>query len=323
MNIKKAVLIIAQSVLGLAILVFLIHSAGISKVSNIIPTLNMLYVLLAAFAFSAASVAVALTLFILLNSTSSSSSLPNTIAASFGGQLISDITPARSGYFLTPFILNKIDGTEIESSMAAVTITGATNFFLKAFLSILAIGYFMGRAYTVITTINQLLIGVLLLITGGLGSFFLIWSNKVESIAKKLVQVPIIGKIGNKLVEILDNFQREGQKAKKAIIPTALLIFLSVILNAAALQLIAMSLNMTKPCILDFILMVPLVSAFMYVPLTIAGLGVQESAYVFLLTGLGVPLETAVVFALVARALFTGTDFIGLPFLLKAGSKYL
>jgi uncharacterized membrane protein YbhN (UPF0104 family) len=59
----------------------------------------------------------------------------------------------------------------------------------------------------------------------------------------------------------------------------------------------------------------------MYIPVTIAGLGVQETGYVLLLTSLGMPFDTAVAFALLARVLFTGTDIIGLPALMKVGFK--
>jgi uncharacterized membrane protein YbhN (UPF0104 family) len=59
----------------------------------------------------------------------------------------------------------------------------------------------------------------------------------------------------------------------------------------------------------------------MYIPFTIAGLGIQEAEYVLLLTLLGTPSETAVVFALLTRALFTGTDVCGLPAIIKVSFK--
>jgi hypothetical protein len=67
----------------------------------------------------------------------------------------------------------------------------------------------------------------------------------------------------------------------------------------------------------------PLTAVFMYVPLTFAGLGIQEAAYVFLLTSIGAPLETALTFALLVRLIATTTDLIGLPPLIKTGTGIL
>ena len=68
--------------------------------------------------------------------------------------------------------------------------------------------------------------------------------------------------------------------------------------------------------------MVSIGSALMYLPVTIAGLGVQEAGYVIILqTVFKIPMSEALAFALIARALFTGTDIIGIFPLLKIGLK--
>ena len=71
----------------------------------------------------------------------------------------------------------------------------------------------------------------------------------------------------------------------------------------------------------DFLFMVPIAAALMYVPVTFAGLGIQETVYVFILTNLNAPFENALSFALLVRILFTGTDIIGLPSLAKTGTR--
>jgi uncharacterized membrane protein YbhN (UPF0104 family) len=94
-----------------------------------------------------------------------------------------------------------------------------------------------------------------------------------------------------------------------------------VVANALALQFISDGLGFGSPSLIEFVFIATLVSSLMYVPFTIAGLGIQETGYVLLLTLLGMPFETAVAFALLTRALFTGTDIIGLPVLIKIGFK--
>ncbi len=60
------------------------------------------------------------------------------------------------------------------------------------------------------------------------------------------------------------------------------------------------------------------VGPIVYVPVTPVGLGVVETAYVFVLSAVGQSPSSALTFALAGRVLFTGTDIIGLPWLLKA-----
>jgi len=64
-----------------------------------------------------------------------------------------------------------------------------------------------------------------------------------------------------------------------------------------------------------------LVSAFNFIPITVAGLGIQETGYVILLGLMGVSLEKAVAFTLINRLLFMTTDMIGLVPLIKIGFK--
>jgi hypothetical protein len=243
--------------------------------------------------------------------------------ASFGGQLLSDVTPARSGYFLTPFILNKMDNTPIKSGTAGVVATGAINFFVKAALSIIALAYFVRILPLKPVIVNTLLVGISLLIAGGLGLLMLILGKRIPRLVERLKKLPVLGKAVGRIVEALNHLQEEGKKVRGSLTQIALLILLSVVVNATALYLVSSALWRGSPSLLDFILIVPLASALMYVPITIAGLGVQEGGYVTLLTLLGAPFEEAIAFTLIVRLLFTGTDIIGLQPLLRVGLKVL
>jgi uncharacterized protein (TIRG00374 family) len=240
---------------------------------------------------------------------------------SFAGQLLSDVTPARSGYFLTPFILNKMDGTPVESGMASVVATGVANFFVKAVLSLIALLYFISFLPLDPTILSALLVSISLVIAGGLGLSLLIWGRHLPKPVEKLARIPLLGGIVSKVVKVLNKLQEEGRKVRRSFMQITLLTLLSVVANAAALYTISISLWHTSPSFHNFILMVSLASVLIYIPITIAGLGVQEGCYVMFLTLLGMPLEEAIAFALIVRVLFTGTDIIGLQPLLKVGIK--
>ena len=69
-----------------------------------------------------------------------------------------------------------------------------------------------------------------------------------------------------------------------------------------------------------FFLIHPLVTALAFVPITPAGIGVQEFGIIGILGLLGVPVGTAGAFALIARGLLILEDLIGVPQIVKSTS---
>jgi uncharacterized membrane protein YbhN (UPF0104 family) len=153
------------------------------------------------------------------------------------------------------------------------------------------------------------------------------WEKRLSTILTKLEKIPLIGKLLKKFVDLFANVQQEGRKIRRPLILVAVMIFVSLVVNATALYFVFGSVWSSNPLgILDFFFMASLASVLMYIPITIAGLGVQEAFYVLLLQLLlGLPLTSIdprlLAFALVTRALFTGTDIIGLYPMLKAGFR--
>lgn len=313
--------IFIQLAVGLAILVFLLQMANATKVLSCISMANALYMFMAALAFITASTMVALAFFVSLKRTGVKTRMSNAILASFGGQLLSDITPARSGYFLTSFILNRIDGTPNSSGMACVVTTGAMNFLVKATLSLVSLIYFVRILPIGSTLVNSLIIGILILAGGGIGLLALLWGKRLPGFLKKLEKIPIAGNLINRIIDVLNDLQEEAMKARSSLISVAFLILLSVIANSAALYFISKSLGENSPTLLDFVFIASLVSAFNFIPITVAGLGIQETGYVILLGFMGVSIEKAVAFTLINRLLFLTTDMIGLIPLFKIGFK--
>jgi len=97
----RYVKLLVQMGIGLPILLWLLQLADANKVLGVMLSLNPMYLALASGSFIVASVMVALALYVALKNSGQNPSLRKVIMASFGGQLLSDVTPARSGYFLT------------------------------------------------------------------------------------------------------------------------------------------------------------------------------------------------------------------------------
>jgi len=312
--------ILIQLGIGVAILFWLLQIADVSKVLPILLTVNPLSLALASTFFIIASTFVALALYVSLRSFSPSIPIRKVVMASFAGQLLSDVTPIRSGYFITPLILNRLCGISIEKGIVGVLVTGAINSLVKVVLAGMAVAYFMRFLPLHPTLISALMTGMCFLLIGGFILLALMLERRILKL-KIFERIPFVKDILPKLVEIFSRVQDEGQKVKGIFLHVALLILLSVVANATALYFICAALWLEPLSLIDFIFMVTLASCLMYVPITVAGLGVQETGYVLLLLLLGIPLEKAVAFALLTRALFTGTDVIGLPILIKVGFK--
>ena len=314
--------VLVQLGIGAVILLWLLQLADISKVSSTLLTVNPLNIVLASIFFIIASTFVALALYVSLKSSSPHIPARKVVMASFAGQLLSDVTPVRSGYFATPLILNRLCGISVEKGMVGVLTTGIVNSFVKVVLAGIAVAYFVRFLPLHPALINALVVGILFLLVGGLILLALMLEKRVLKLKVIFEKLPLVRRVLLKLIEIFNRIQDEGQKVKGRFPHVALLILLSVVANATALYFICSALWSGSPSLIDFIFMVALASCLMYVPITIAGLGVQETGYILLLTLLGMHFESAVAFALLTRTLFTGTDAIGLYPLIRVGFRF-
>lgn len=313
--------VIVQLAVGVVILLYLLQLADASKVLSILLKVNLVDILLASLFFIIASTFIALALYIPVKSLENSAPMGKVLLGSFAGQLLSDVTPARSGYFVTPLILKELANIPADKGMVAVLAAGIVNSFVKVILSAIALMYFMSFLSLDLKIVSTLVVGMLFLLGGGVALLIILMEKRILKFIIVLEKIPIIEVLMHKLVEILGRIQKGGVNIKKQFPQIALLILLSIIANATALKFISNSLGFGSPSLIEFLFITTIVSSLMYIPFTIAGLGVQETGYVLLLTLLGMPFETAVAFALLARALFTGTDIIGLPALIILGLK--
>jgi uncharacterized protein (TIRG00374 family) len=318
--------IVIQLIVGVAILLWLLQLANSSEVFASILQFNPIYLIGAVAFFITASTFVALALCTTLRLSNPTAPLRNMIMASFAGQLLSDVTPVRSGYFLTPLFLNQLANIPVEQGMTGVLATGGINSFVKVAICLVGLGYFASYLPIPAEITNALFVGVLVLLIAGVFLLLLMWDRRLSKLITKFERVPLIGKRLNKFTEIFSNVQKEGRKIRYSLIFVAALILLSILANATALYFIFNGVWYPSLHLLDFFFIAAFASVLTYIPITIAGLGVQEAGYVLLLhVLLGLPLSAInpnlVAFALITRALFTGTDIIGISPLLKAGLK--
>jgi uncharacterized protein (TIRG00374 family) len=321
--------IVIQLIVGVAILLWLLQLANSSEVFATILEFNPVNLIGAVAFFITASTFVALALCTTLRRSNPDAPLRQMLMASFAGQLLSDVTPVRSGYFLTPVFLDQLADIPVEKGMTGVLATGGINSFVKVIICLVGLGYFTSYLPLPPEITNSLLVGIIVLLVAGVLLMLVMWVKRFSKLVVKLEHIPLIGKRLTKFTEMFKNVQNEGRKIRYSLIFVAAYILLSILANATALYFVFTGISHpTYPTLhlLDFFFIAAFASVLTYIPVTIAGLGVQEAGYVLLLQILlREPLTTInpnlVAFALITRALFTGTDIIGITPLLKAGTK--
>ena len=309
-----------QVVVSFLILYLLFQNVNLSEIYQILSQVNVPVLLLSVVFFILSSLAIGFGLHSALKATDAAPPFRTTQLANFGGQLLRDITPAKSGYFATPVLLNQLKAVPLEKGFMSVMSVGAINFFIKAAFSATALLYFLNRIVVDATMTNAMLVGITLLIACGVGLTVLVWTNCFAGLLLKLSRLPMVGKLVKKLCDIRAMFGKDKEGMRKSAKVIVVSVIASVVFSGISLFILAQSMGLTQPTFQDLLLMGPLTAVFMYVPVTFAGLGLQEAAYVFLLTNIGAPIEVALPFALLIRILAVTTDLIGLPPLIKTST---
>jgi uncharacterized membrane protein YbhN (UPF0104 family) len=319
----RTLLIPVQVAVSLLILYLLFQNVNLSETYQALSHINIPVLGLSIAFFILSSLSIGFALHGALKATNAAPPLRITQLANFGGQLLSDVTPAKSGYFATPVLLNQLRAVPLEKGMISVMSVGAFNFFIKAAFSTIALIYFLTRINIDPTMVQAMLLGITLLLVGGIGLTVLVWTNCFSGLLQRLSKLPIIGILIRKLESLRATFSKDKVAIRKSAKTIIISILASVLFSGISLYVLAQALSLAQPTFLDMLFMGPLTAVFMYVPITFAGLGLQEAAYVFLLTNIGAPLEIALPFALLVRLLAVSTDLIGLPSLTKTSTGLL
>lgn len=276
------------------------------------------YVIMAAFLIITASMMIALSFYFILAFLKHRASFSSCVQANFAGQLASDLTPGRAGYFITPFVMGTLSKTPVEPCVVATVVSGMVDFFIRAFLTVISIMYLVGPVESISGVQWIVVASVFILAAHAVFFAILLWSDKPRRLIIRLRGFRRISRFLDPYVARFENFQKEGVKAKKSLVPVAFAMSLTSLFDSMALFFFSLSVGVDLHPIL-FIFIYSLVSSFTYLPLTLAGLGVQEGVLAALLQLFGVPLSHGVSISLLFRFFYTITDFIGLPAILKIG----
>ncbi len=301
----KKTRIFLQAVIGVIIVAVILYKIGISDVISALKETAPLYFIMACLSYFCLNLTLSSRLNFLLAKIGFKIKYITVLFSHVGGMILSDITPGRGGYFLTPAILKKKAGTPITDGMACIFAPQAIELILK-----------VGGAFAAIIYISSIS-GVRrdLLISAGIGAFILLFASilmlviswKDENVSLNfLKRIPLIRNFTDRILPF-----KERSIAIKGSINTILILTVTGWFFAALHWFfLGKALGIELPYYVFFLLH-PLLSILMFAP-TPAGLGVMELGTIGVLSLFGVSSELAAAFSILVRASMILVDLMGL-----------
>jgi uncharacterized protein (TIRG00374 family) len=308
---------------------------GIDYIYNQILNVNVEFLLLAFLMYFGINVLFAVRLGRVLKKNGVKTTFGKTLLAQYAGMLTSDVTPGRSGYILTPVYLRDQD-VPTSKSLSSVLGIQTFEFLIKVVGGVGAIIFLV--TYVPAATWNSVFdaqivgvnVGLLIAALGvGLmmvGAFVLAaftWSKRAISIFDRIANWKYIKRFTGGLIGKLEEYKESSGSTSKAIPEIIGLTLACWVLKGFEWWFLGYALGisqLTPIWWLAFFLIHPLVTALAFIPITPAGIGVQEFGIVGILGLLGVAAPIAGVFALLARGLLVFEDLAGVPQIVKSTS---
>lgn len=308
----KKIRIIAQITIGIIIIAFILNKLNINDVLLILKKTDPGYFIFACFAYLGMNLVLSFRLSYLLKKIGYRAGYQSVFFSHMGGMVVGDITPGRSGYFLTPPILKKNAGVRITDGMACIFAPQGIEFVLKvggAFAAILYISSFSNLSRTFVISSG---IGAFLLLMVGILMLVISWKN--ESLSLRFLQrIPFF----KNFTENLLFFKEKSIRIKESMNVILMLYAISWIFAAMQWFFLGKALGLDVS-FFAFFLLHPLISLLMFVPLSPAGLGVMEGGTILVFSFFGIPSVSGLAFSVLVRASILLVDLIGIKTVLTA-----
>ena len=127
----KKLRIFFQIIIGISIIAFILNKLDLKEVMAVLGETDLKYFILACISYLFLNLVLAFRLSYLLKKIGHNIKYINVFLSHMGGMIVGDITPGRSGYFLTPPIMKKTSGIPITDGMACIFAPQGIEFILS------------------------------------------------------------------------------------------------------------------------------------------------------------------------------------------------
>ncbi len=308
-DIKKNSLKIIQIVVAIIILLLLLGSMDYFKVSSALMHLDWMFLLLACICYLLNNILMSIRLKKILTFLGKKIRFRIVFLSHMSGMLLSDFTPGRSGYLYVALALNK-KGVPLPTGFAAITSTYIYDLLFKIALAIVAV-FYLYSSITGLPTGYILYFIVILLLVVIAGYFLIMYPGQVlQDLCQK-----------NKYLQYILDMGEQSRSIQKMSPYIIFISFLGWVLRGLEWYFVALAIGGILVSLLDMLLLNPLLTILSLIPLTPAGLGIQEAGIVGILALMGVTLAIATAFAFLTRFIEILIDLIGLKSFFSLDAK--
>jgi len=335
---RQILRIVLEVLFMVAILAALFLYVGVGSIYNALLHIKVEYLLLAFLMYFGINLLFTVRLRRVLSKNNVKTSFGKTLLAQYAGMLTSDVTPGRSGYILTPVYLRD-QNVPTSKGLSSVLGIQTFEFLIKVIGGIGAVIYLVKYVPsqtwnllfpTQITGVNiGLLLAVLgigLMMTGAIVLAAFTWSKRAISLFDRIANSRFLKRFTGGLMGRLEEYKESSNSTSRAIPEIVILTVACWILKGFEWYFLGWALGITQIPWIAYFLIHPLVTALAFVPITPAGIGVQEFGIIGIF-GLitNVPAHPELVapiaaFALLARGLLIFEDLAGVPQIVKSTS---
>ena len=292
---KKNIINTLRIMFGIAILVFLIYTIGVGQIIGAFKALSLLQMLIGTGIIVFPWTLGALAIYVLTRRINKAVPFRRITKQFVRSWIFGLFSPGRVGELSLIYFLKK-EGFDTGQAAAVTIIDKVITTLSLAILAIFGAAFFLSSNQA-----TRMIIAIVVIII--LTLTFMI-SKKARELVKKLM----IKRYREKVASVSENIDLLIKSAKGAIMLNAVITFLKWMINAAIVSLIVYLFGFNISFI-TVLLINSVVTAISLVPITASGLGVKESAAVFLFNSVGVPGEVAAsiyLFFLILRYAFAG-----------------
>lgn len=304
-----------QIIIGVSIIAFILNKLNLNEIFEVLKKTDLSYFIMACLSYLFLDLILALRLSYLLKKIGHEMKLKDVFLSHMGGMIIGDITPGRSGYFLTPLILRKKAGVPITEGMACIFAPQGIEFILKvagAAAAIIYLSFYLNIEknfiiYAGIGSVILLFVGILMLLIS--------WNNE-KITSKFLVKIPFL----NKFTENLSFFKDRSILIKDSLNIILILYAIGWIFAALQWYFLGKAIGIEISFFIFFLLH-PLITILMFVPLSPAGLGLMEGGIILVFSFFGISPALGMAFSVLVRVSILVVDIIGLKTVISVSGR--
>lgn len=307
---KKKLVFIIQICIGIILIVAILRFISATEFLEILGSLDIRFFLLALVCYFLNNVLMIVRLKRLLAHQGQKIRVKFVFWAHMSGMILSDFTPLRSGYLYTAQALRK-KGIPLDAGTATITSTYIYDLLFKVSVALIGIAYLY--ASIISPQVSYSLVLTIFLIALIFGAYFL-------ALYPPTPVREFIGRwnLGKKILGI----GIQGRKIQKFFPMILGISFLGWLLRGLQWLFIGHALHLVFHSPFDAFFLSPLLTLFSLIPLTPAGIGIQEAAIITFFSLIGIPIALSASFAFLVRASEIVVDAIGIrEFFIKSTEK--